>query len=39
MKEYKAPQGTVVILILYFLLILALWGNVYLTLLSRGVTQ
>lgn len=38
-KKYKAPQGTVAILIIYILLIIALWGSAYLTLLSRGVTQ
>ena len=39
MKKYKTPQGTVAILIIYILLIIALWGSAYLTLLSRGVTQ
>ncbi len=33
------PVGTIAILIVYALLLLALWGNVYFTLLSRGVTQ
>lgn len=37
-SEFK-PMGTVAILIVYALLLLALWGNVYFTLLSRGVTQ
>lgn len=38
-KKYKVPQGTIAILIIYILLIIALWGSAYLTLLSRGVTQ
>ncbi|MCA9922053.1 MAG: hypothetical protein KC421_06770 [Anaerolineales bacterium] len=37
-KRYKAPQGTVVLMIVFILLIIALWGSTYLTLLSRGVT-
>ncbi|GAB4273620.1 MAG: hypothetical protein Kow0080_21270 [Candidatus Promineifilaceae bacterium] len=38
-KKYKAPQGTVAILVIYIILIIALWGSAYLTMLSRGVTQ
>jgi hypothetical protein len=37
-KKYKTPQGTVALVILYILLIIALWGSAYLTMLSRGVT-
>jgi len=37
-KKYKAPQGTVALVILYILLIIALWGSAYLTMLARGVT-
>ena len=37
--KYKTPQGTVAIIIIYILLIIALWGSAYLQLLSRGVTQ
>jgi hypothetical protein len=37
-KKYKAPQGTVAIMIIFIILIIALWGSAYLTLLSRGVT-
>ena len=33
------PIGTITILLLYVLIIIVLWGSVYLTLLSRGVTQ
>jgi hypothetical protein len=36
--KYKVPQGTVVIMIIFILLIIALWGSAYLTLLSRGAT-
>jgi hypothetical protein len=37
-KKYKTPQGTVVLVILYVLLIIALWGSAYLTMLARGAT-
>ncbi len=37
-KKYKAPQGTIAIMIIFIILIIALWGSAYLTLLSRGVT-
>lgn len=37
-RKYKAPQGTIVLIIIYILLIIALWGSAYLTMLSRGVT-
>ncbi|HXF61009.1 MAG TPA: cytochrome c oxidase subunit 2A [Caldilineaceae bacterium] len=33
------PQGTIALLLVYALIVLALWGNAYLTMLSRGVTQ
>ncbi|MCA9949619.1 MAG: cytochrome c oxidase subunit 2A [Anaerolineales bacterium] len=36
--KYKVPQGTIAIIIIYILLIIALWGSAYLTLLSRGAT-
>lgn len=36
--KYKVPQGTIAIIIVYILLIIALWGSAYLTMLSRGVT-
>ncbi len=39
MKEPQTPQGTIVILVLYILLVVALWGSAYLTMLSRGITQ
>jgi hypothetical protein len=37
--KYKTPQGTVAILVIYIIIIIALWGSAYLTLLSRGVTN
>lgn len=37
-KKYKTPQGTIALVILYILLIIALWGSAYLTMLARGVT-
>ncbi len=42
MKEQRPdsfrPVGTVAVLALYVLLIILLWGAVYVILLSRGVT-
>ncbi len=38
-RKYKTPSGTIAILVIYILLIIALWGSTYLTLLSRGVTS
>jgi hypothetical protein len=37
--EHPRPVGTMAIMLLYVVLILVLWGSVYLTLLSRGVTR
>lgn len=37
-KKYKVPAGTIAILVIYIILIIALWGSAYLTMLSRGVT-
>lgn len=36
--KYKTPQGTIVLMIIFILLIIALWGSAYLTLLARGAT-
>ncbi len=36
--KYKVPQGTIAIIVIYILLIIALWGSAYLTMLSRGAT-
>ena len=35
----EAPKGTIAILAIYVLLIIALWGSAYLTMLARGVPQ
>ena len=37
-KEYHTPQGTIILMIVFILLIITLWGTVYLTLLARGAT-
>jgi hypothetical protein len=39
MKEPDTPQGTIALLLVYVVIIVALWGSAYLTLLSRGMTQ
>jgi len=36
--KYKVPQGTIALLVIFILLIITLWGSVFLTLLSRGAT-
>lgn len=38
-REPDTPQGTIALLLVYALIILALWGNVYFTMLSRGIAQ
>lgn len=38
-RDPKTPMGTVVLIVLFLLLTVLLWGNAYLVLLSRGVTQ
>ena len=37
--RYKTPQGTIALMVIFVILIIALWGSAYLTMLSRGVTQ
>lgn len=37
--KYKTPQGTIALMVIFIILIIALWGSAYLTLLSRGVTN
>ena len=32
------PKGTILVLILFMVTLIALWGSVFLILLSRGVT-
>jgi hypothetical protein len=35
--EFK-PKGTITVLVIFVITLLALWGSVYLILLSRGIT-
>lgn len=37
-EEEFEPKGTIVILLIFVLTLILLWGSVYLILLSRGVT-
>jgi hypothetical protein len=37
MDDFR-PRGTIVILVIFILTLIALWASVYLILLSRGVT-
>ncbi len=37
-EESFQPKGTLVIMLLFLLAIIVLWGSVYFILLSRGVT-
>ena len=39
MKEPQTPQGTIALLLVYVVVIIALWGTAYFTVLSRGMTQ
>ena len=34
--KYKTPQGTIALMVIFIILIIALWGSAYLTMLSRG---
>ena len=36
-NEFK-PKGTIVILLIFLITIIVLWGSVYVILLDRGVT-
>lgn len=36
-EEFK-PRGTIIILLIFVLTMILLWGSVYVILLSRGVT-
>lgn len=38
-KEEFHPKGTIVVLGIFLLTIILLWGSVYLILLERGITQ
>ena len=37
MNDFR-PRGTIVILVIFVLTLIALWASVYMILLSRGVT-
>lgn len=37
-KQYKAPTGTVYLMIIFVLLIIAMWGSAFITLAQRGGT-
>jgi len=37
MDDFR-PRGTIVILVIFVLTLIALWASVYMILLSRGVT-
>lgn len=39
MKGPDTPKGTIALLMVYVVIIIGLWSNVYFTMLSRGVTQ
>ena len=39
MQEPQTPQGTIALLLVYLVIVIALWGAAYLTVLSRGMTQ
>ena len=38
-EEHPKPTGTLAVLVIFALLIVVLWGSVYLALLLRGATQ
>ena len=38
-EGHLKPKGTIAVLIIFALMILVLWGSVYLALLLRGGTQ
>lgn len=39
MKGPDTPQGTIALMLVYLVIIIALWSNVYFTMISRGVNQ
>lgn len=39
MKGPDTPQGTIALMLVYIVILVALWSNVYFTMISRGVTQ
>ena len=38
MRDPDTPQGAIALMLLYMLLLIALWANVYFTVLARGAT-
>jgi len=38
-ESHPKPKGTIAILVAFAILIVVLWGSVYLALLFRGATQ
>ena len=39
MQEPQTPQGTIALLLVYLVIVVALWGTAYVTVMSRGMTQ
>ncbi len=39
MRDPDTPKGAIALMLLYMLLLIALWANVYFTILARGATQ
>ena len=39
MRDPDTPKGAIALMLLYLLLLIALWANVYFTILARGATQ
>lgn len=37
-KGPQTPQGTIVLMVAFVILLIALWGSAYLTMLARGAT-
>lgn len=38
MRDPDTPKGAIALMLLYMVLLVALWANVYFTVLSRGAT-
>jgi hypothetical protein len=38
-RDVKTPMGTIALMVLFTVLVVALWGNAYFVMLSRGATQ
>lgn len=39
MRDPDTPKGTIALLLVYLVFVLALWGNAYFTVLMRGANQ